>query len=227
MINDHVQVKTFAIENELFHKETIVLRYKIEYPQLASVHFEKVSNKLNTYYKGKAYALQNYFMQKLYRQAVIQYEQAVHHDFPFHTFEAQENFLITLNQNCAFSLYFDQYQYTGGAHGTTVRYSDTWNMQNGCKESLRNMFVSGTDYKKYIIDSIYRQIEKEIAHGENPYFDDYKENVVKSFNSRSFYLTPNGIVIYYQQYDIAPYASGIREFTIPYEQGVTVYPQCI
>ena len=50
------------------------------------------------------------------------------------------------------------------------------------------------------------------------YFDDYQDLIKKNFNPQSFYLTPNGLVIYYQQYEVGPYAAGIIEFTIPYEQ---------
>jgi hypothetical protein len=33
-------------------------------------------------------------------------------------------------------------------------------------------------------------------------------------------------VIYFQQYDIAPYSSGIVEFLIPYQEGVVSRPDC-
>ncbi|MFR3751201.1 MAG: RsiV family protein [Enterocloster sp.] len=35
------------------------------------------------------------------------------------------------------------------------------------------------------------------------------------FNQNQFFLRPGYIVIYYQQYEIAPYATGIPEFSIP------------
>ncbi|MEA4987263.1 MAG: RsiV family protein, partial [Anaerovorax sp.] len=56
------------------------------------------------------------------------------------------------------------------------------------------------------------QIKKE----PEIYFDDYETLVVETFNPKNFYCTPEGVVVYYLQYDIAPYSSGIREFLIPY-----------
>ena len=47
-------------------------------------------------------------------------------------------------------------------------------------------------------------------------FDDYPELLRSTFQAGNFYLTPEGIVIYYQQYDIAPYSSGITEFLLPF-----------
>ena len=41
------------------------------------------------------------------------------------------------------------------------------------------------------------------------------------FNPQSYFLEPRSIVIYYQQYDIAPYATGIPEFRLPYPENIT------
>ncbi|HCF50858.1 MAG TPA: DUF3298/DUF4163 domain-containing protein, partial [Syntrophomonas sp.] len=69
-------------------------------------------------------------------------------------------------------------------------------------------------YKTYIKKKIIEQIR------ENPdiYFDNYEELVEQTFNINSFYCTSQGVVVYFQQYDIAPYASGIREFLLPYNK---------
>jgi len=48
------------------------------------------------------------------------------------------------------------------------------------------------------------------------YFEDYRNLIVQHFNPASYYLSNDGLVIYYQQYEIAPYATGIVEFTIPF-----------
>ena len=53
--------------------------------------------------------------------------------------------------------------------------------------------------------------------GGNPiYFEDYCKLVLDSFNPEQFYLVPRGntydLVIYFQQYDIAPYSTGIPTF---------------
>ncbi|HWQ73960.1 MAG TPA: RsiV family protein, partial [Syntrophomonas sp.] len=46
----------------------------------------------------------------------------------------------------------------------------------------------------------------------------YEELVEQTFDVNNFYCTPQGVVVYFQQYDIAPYASGIREFLLPYNR---------
>ena len=82
--------------------------------------------------------------------------------------------------------------------------------------TLQDFFPRNFDYKIDLTEQIIGQIAEQIAAGNDIYFDDYEENVIAEFNPQNFYLTPEGLVIFYQQYAIAPYSSGIMEFTIPY-----------
>ena len=151
----------------------------------------------------------------LYKQAIKGYHEAQANDYPFHSYSAFMEYTVTYNENCFLSLYFDRYVFTGGAHGNTVRSSDTWELCYGTKLSLSSFFKPGTDYKSLLIDEMIKQAEV-IQQKEGIYFDDYKELIIKNFNEDNFYLSPLGITIYYQQYDVAPYSTGIVEFTIPY-----------
>lgn len=65
--------------------------------------------------------------------------------------------------------------------------------------------------------SIEGQIIGQLKTVPQSYFDDCAKLVSKTLNLNSFYLTPEGVVLYFQQYDIAPYAAGFPEF----EFGVT------
>jgi hypothetical protein len=62
--------------------------------------------------------------------------------------------------------------------------------------------------------------------GSNPvYFENYAELVNENFKPSHFYLSKDGVVIYFQQYDIAPYATGMPSFTIPYGPGGAILPK--
>lgn len=226
MADNKVQIKNALIKNKIFYKKKLVLSYKIAYPQFLSTKFQAAIKRINRYYKLKALSFQQYCKQDLLKMAIKQFEYSVANNFPIREFEAVLDYKITYNDNCTVSLFFDRYEYTGGAHGNTVRYSDTWNLQNGYRISLSQMFPKSFHYKTYIIKNIYSQIAEQIKNGESSYFDNYRQNVVNSFNVNNFYLTHKGIVVYFQQYDIAPYSSGIPEFTIPYSKGTVIRPQC-
>jgi hypothetical protein len=129
-------------------------------------------------------------------------------------YDALMIFEVTYNQNNILSLFYDQYVYSGGAHGNTVRQSQTWNVRRGCQITLRNYGDDPVGLQAEILDRVREEIALQIARGENMYFEDYPKLISDTFNPESFYLTPQGMVIYFQQYDIAPYASGIPVFVI-------------
>jgi hypothetical protein len=81
---------------------------------------------------------------------------------------------------------------------------------------LSELFRVQFGYRAYILKIVAEEIQKD----PSIYFPDWEKLIVQTFNENSFYATNEGIVIYYQQYDIAPYSSGIREFLIPYNINV-------
>lgn len=212
MKKNAVSYKTIVIKADMKYDGVTVLSYQIEYPEFKSTDYKKSVNTINQFYKDRALEFQNYCRTKLYQMAVDQYLDDIKNDFPVRVYEALMTFNVTYNKACIISLYFDTYQYTGGAHGLTIRTSQTWNLQTGQMIKLNELFDCLYDYRAYIKNKIIEQIKKD----PEPYFDNYEELVDQTFNVNSFYCTPQGVVIYFQQYDIAPYSSGIREFLLPY-----------
>ncbi|MFA5450192.1 MAG: DUF3298 and DUF4163 domain-containing protein, partial [Clostridia bacterium] len=155
---------------------------------------------------------------ELFPLAIESYKEAVAGGYPVRPFEAMLIYQVTYNENGTLSMYRDRYEYTGGAHGNTVRRSDTFSLESGRQLPLGSFFPRGVDYLKLIVENVLLQAENNMSETPGIYFDDYPELIIKYFNPSSFYLTPDGIAIYYQQYEIAPYASGIPVFIVPYEE---------
>lgn len=161
----------------------------------------------------------------LYRQAVVEYQEALKNNYPFRPFQSLLRYEVTYNANCYASQYRDYYQYTGGAHGNTVRRSDTFSLHTGSALPLSYFFPAGTDLAETLLPLIIEQAEKNMADNPDIYFEDYKKLMRKNFHADQYYLSPEGLSMYYQQYDIAPYAAGIIVFTLPYRQ-LGWRPQC-
>ena len=215
-ISMHEYKKTYNYNNLEVLKLTIkypVIRLKN--PQAENLINNQICMEVRDF---KRYA--NY----LYKQAIKGYHDAQTNDYPFHGYEAYMEYTVTYNENCFLSLYYDKYEFTGGAHGNTKRASNTWELCFGTLLSLSSFFWPGTDFKCLINDEIIRQAELT-QRNESIYFEDYKSLIIKNFDENSFYLSPSGITIYYQQYDIAPYSTGIVEFTIPYSK-LNWQPNC-
>lgn len=222
----NLQVEERILQQDLYYKEHKVMSYTIKYPEFYSEEFALIVDKLNVLYRTNAKVYEKTLVNNLYQQAMVEYEYSIANGFPIRVFEVFVDYNITYNKNCTLSLYFDQYEYTGGAHGMTVRTSDTWDLIRSRMMKLKDFFICDDAYQEYIITNISIQIAEQIAAGDDMYFDDYFHLVRENFKPNNFYLVDEGIVIYYDLYDIAPYAAGIRTFLIPFRKGIVLEPSC-
>lgn len=215
-----------TISDEIEYNNTPVLSYKIVYPEFISGQYLFAIEKINAFYKRKTLEFKKYIMTTLKKSAISDYKNSIKKGYPVHKYEAVLNYTVTYNQSCAISLFMDKYEYTGGAHGNTIRTSETWDLNNGQQVPLKSLFPYNPNYSLNIRTIIKKQIADDISKGNNYYFDDYEKLVDRTFNPKSFYLTPGALVIYFQQYDIAPYSSGILTFNIPYNDINASKPYC-
>ncbi|MGG6432883.1 DUF3298 and DUF4163 domain-containing protein [Anoxybacillus sp. D401a] len=132
--------------------------------------------------------------------------------FPYRLHAAVSRFDVTYNEHGILSIPMTLYSYTGGAHGMTVKVPNNFDFHTGKSLQLSDLFKKGTKYKQVIIDEVIAQIKKE----NDLYFDNAIAVVQKMTNDQPYYITKDGIVVYYGLYEIAPYAAGIREFLIPF-----------
>ena len=165
-----------TLSNILYYKDIPVFRYTIRYPVFTSDCSQTAAAFINGYYADLAAGKEDYCRTVLYPQAVeaARYSPDNHPAFEMYGFTS--DYTVTFNSGCISSLYRDESTYMGGAHGSVMRYSDTWDFTSGKRLQLED------------------------------------------FHPGNFFLVPDGIIIYYQQYDIAPYAAGIPEFLIPFSQ---------
>lgn len=194
----------------------VMIEIGVAYPA-ADCGCEPGCGPISLYYERRAHAYFNYASHSLYAQAVQNYEYALVRGYPFHMFTAMTAYTVTLNCCGYLSLYTDTYEYTGGAHGNTVRKAETWRLCGARRVTLTRLFP-GVNVRRVILREVYQQISEQIAQGNDVYFDDYQRGVVRYLSLRRFYLTPDGVVVYYPLYTIAPYSSGIVTFLIPYDR---------
>ena len=214
-------VRMIEIKKEFLFQKTVVLTLSVTYPEIWLPSNHKAQSRINRNIRREVADYLHYAENVLYKEAVQEYQSALKNGFPFRRFDAVMQYEIPYNYNCYLSTYHDQYQYTGGAHGNTLRFSDTWNLKTGVRLPLSGYFKPGTNYRKLFIDQILLQADEN----HSDYFEDYRALIVRYFNPNNYFLSPEGFNIYYQQYEIAPYSTGIVVFTIPFE-AVGWHPSC-
>ena len=206
--------KMNTAEKELYYQGEVIVKYRIEYPEIINSYYNEGMQIFNHENRKSALELKEYAEGELYEQAKQTYKFNKKNGYPIMVYELVRECNITYNQNQLVSLYCDEYIFEGGAHGNTLRKSQNWDLKIAQEIPLQ-AFSKGNPY--FLID-ILKQINKKIAEqiesGVGSYFQEYCQLVLETFNLENYYLTPNGIVVFFQQYDIAPYSSGIPTFLV-------------
>ncbi|MBT2690964.1 DUF3298 and DUF4163 domain-containing protein [Bacillus sp. ISL-47] len=111
------------------------------------------------------------------------------------------------NQRDVLSLSLNNYVYHfHAAHGMTVIKSLTFDLQKGTQVALKDLFKPGSDYVKRISDLIAVQIKER----DIPLLVDF--TAIKP--EQDFYIADKALVVYFQLYEITPYAYGFPMFPI-------------
>lgn len=113
---------------------------------------------------------------------------------------------IKNNQRDILSLAVINYAFSGGAHGMTLVKSFTFDNKTGKNYALKDLFKPGSDYVLVLSE----MIKKQIAQREIPLLEEFKG--IKP--NQDFYVADKILVIYFQQYELAPYAWGFPDFPI-------------
>lgn len=109
-------------------------------------------------------------------------------------------------------------EYMGGAHGMPYREYYIFDRQSGKQLGLSDIVSTPEEELKKIVAGHFREYaERTNATFETP--EELEQTVIGRVNYRfPFYLTQDGVVFYFTPYDIAPYAAGFPEVTVPYSE---------
>ncbi|MCX7615350.1 MAG: DUF3298 and DUF4163 domain-containing protein [Clostridiales bacterium] len=138
----------------------------------------------------------------------------------FHEYTLDSDYAVTLNTKEYLSISRELDYDTGGANPGVTLNAETFQMSNGGLMNLSDVFSVPKDtYLNMIFKEVISQIEAPGSKTDRSnYFENYKGLVKSSFDPADFYLSPEGITVFYQLYSIAPYAAGVQYFTIPYDK---------
>lgn len=111
---------------------------------------------------------------------------------------------------------YDFYTFTGGAHGSYGKISQFYDMETGKQVAVKQLFVNYSGFEKKVKDKFYTVYQLD----EN----DSLEEKGFLFEDNRFYLTDNimftddKVIVYYNPYEIAPYANGATELKFNFDE---------
>lgn len=179
---------------------------KVEYPQISGMKNTKLQANLNK--KFVDYANQaNKAAIELNKMAI---------EYPASgdgKYNVTSTYILKRNKGGILSLVYNNYAYTGGAHGNYFYEGININLNTGKTYTLKELFKPGVNY----VSIISKEIKNQLAI-QNKYWDFRKEDFKAIPANQEFYLTDKGIVVYFSTYEYTSFATGIPEFEIPYSK---------
>ena len=116
---------------------------------------------------------------------------------------------VKFNKKNLLSIVLESYEYTSGLNGSSARCAVTTDVSEEKQIMLCDLFCDD-EYR----DLLNARLEKLSLSEE--YSDIWEKPTITEAQNESFYLSDNGLVIYYQPYELSYYSRGFVEFTIPY-----------
>ena len=113
-------------------------------------------------------------------------------------------------------LYYDLH----GAHPTTSMTSVNYDMKGKKELALSDIWNMDETAATNEVIAVFNE---DIDKNPDMYFADAKETVEKIAKDVEFYLDEEGVNLYFQLYDIAPYAAGYPQITVPFEGNEQMY----
>ena len=201
-INQEITITDLAIKED--HE---ALKVDMVFPLVQGVKDKQVEEKVNQTIQKDVLN----FKEMLQTESEEYLQGAKEEGWEIRKYEAFAYYIVHYQRDDLLSLSVFYYCYTLGAHGHTFQRAYNFNLLNGEEILLGDILKEKKDYVAIINQEIKRQMEL------NPqeYFSEW--SVFQSISEEQpFYLMEDGIIVYFGLYEIAPYASGIRYFNIPY-----------
>ena len=191
------------IDKKVLNKDNEYLKSTLEIPVI-KINNEEINSKVNSKIESD--------ILEFYNTSLKEAENFLEDfDLENSNFIADSTYEVKKNTPKVISILVKYYKYSGGAHGYYEYIPYNINLSSGEFIKLENLFKADVDYKILINKQIKNQIKKlgKKEKDIDKIYDFYGIN-----NNQKFYLKDESIVIYFDLYDIAPYAAGVPEFEI-------------
>lgn len=134
------------------------------------------------------------------------------YDFIIHTYTQMPK--ITYNGNGYLSILYLRMEFTGGTRPNIFLSADSFKVTTGDHLTLTDFL--GAKATETVTDVAARKIRQAWQDNTVRYYDTYKRDVEKRYNTEDFYLSDKALSVFYQAETIAPYTAGFPTFDIPY-----------
>lgn len=167
---------------------------KLDMPRL-EIHYPQICGLENIYVQDK---INDSILEAIYNQIC----QQGYYDNP--ETQITGTWELKNNEKGILSLTLINYAFSGGAHGLTIVKGLTFDVDTGKLYDLKDLFKPGANY----VEVLSKEVKEQIKRRDIPILGEFE--AIKP--DQDFYIADKTLVIFFQLYEITPYAYGIPYF---------------
>ncbi len=121
-----------------------------------------------------------------------------------------------LQSDKLFSVCYEFAAYMGGAHPDHWTRVEMYDIATGELVLLESMITDMDAFHEKVAELLLKQIEETGMAEHESFFEGYEETV-RAWHSDQAVATQDGLTVFFDYYELAPYVSGSQFITLPYE----------
>ncbi len=202
-----------------------ILRFYAAYPVIENKENDSFINDINNHYKAAIEQFYEEVSTEVYKEAKDWYdgfeeyytpEEIANQIYPL--MDMSVDFDVTYNENDGISMTMLFYYNYGGAHPTTERVSKTFDLALGEEITIDDVLIGTKEENEAIVLTAFEDFLEDFRIDAGDYAEVVKKNMLDNIDKVNFYIDKEGIVLYYQVYEVGPYAMGYPEGKIPFAE---------
>ena len=196
---------------------TNLINYSASFPELTITGGNAAAEqKINDYFSNLNFNFVH-TIQPTISEATQYYEgNASDPNFYMTPYEVEETFDMTRGDETCISFKQTDYSYLGGAHPGTMYSTVNFDTATGNVLDFADVVSDENSAYNFVVDYILNLMADPSYDGY--FFDGYTTTVSNFDLNGRWFFSNDGFVVIFNEYDVAPYAAGHFEFTIPYTE---------
>lgn len=131
----------------------------------------------------------------------------------FREYESSESAMVRRADSRVLSLLYNGFLYEGGVHGYYYYWGENYDTETGSLLKLTDVVNDISAFAAAVEEELYAHWEPEVFFEDFEPQQYFKENL----DLISWTLDSHGVTVYFNPYDIAPYATGVQCATVAFD----------
>lgn len=214
-----METETFSAERQWEVEGIPVLTAAVSLPQPADTA-SRTTRRIRRYYRSQARAYLRFCERSLFPIAASACRAALDASRPLPVFRAELTYRVTYHEGGLWSLYTQSREPDTDGGTLLRRWGDTWDLRTGYPVPLSRFFPPRSGWKRQLLTQAAAEIRRQEAAGRAQYAEQWPKRLRRCFDPMNYYLTPEGLALFYPMYTIAPAGEAIPVFIFPRETSV-------